>query len=47
LVVYALMGIIKSSMNGTSKLMWLIIIFIVPVIGSLLYIFWGRNQSFI
>lgn len=47
LVLYALMSILRSSMNRNTKLLWIIIIILVPVLGSLLYIFWGRNQSFL
>jgi cobalamin synthase len=47
LVLYALMSILRSPMNQNTKLLWIIIILIVPVLGSLLYIFWGRNQSFL
>ena len=47
LVIYAFMSIIRSSMNTNTKILWLVIIFVIPVIGSLLYIFWGRNQNFV
>jgi hypothetical protein len=46
LVGYALLDLLnKSSFNQTNKLLWLIIILIAPILGSLLYIFWGRNKS--
>ena len=48
LVVYALMDILRSSrVNQTTKLLWIIIILVAPILGSLLYIFWGRNQDFV
>ena len=47
LFLYALTSILRGPMNQNSKLLWIIIILIAPVLGSLLYIFWGRNQSFL
>lgn len=47
LVLYAIMSILRSGMNQNTKLLWFIIIILIPVVGSLLYIFWGRNQNFL
>jgi hypothetical protein len=48
LIVYALLDIFKNpGFNLNTKLLWVIIIVLIPILGSLLYIFWGRNQSFI
>jgi len=48
LVIYAFLDIIKNpNLNQTAKLLWIIIILIAPILGSLIYIFWGRNQSFL
>jgi divalent metal cation (Fe/Co/Zn/Cd) transporter len=48
LIVYALLDIFKNpNFNLNTKLLWVIIIVLIPILGSLLYIFWGRNQSFI
>ncbi|MBW4890306.1 PLDc N-terminal domain-containing protein [Mucilaginibacter sp. HMF5004] len=48
LIVYALMDIFKNpNFNLNTKLLWVIIIVLIPILGSLLYIFWGRNQSFL
>jgi hypothetical protein len=48
LVVYALVNVLRNSgFNQSTKLLWIIIILIAPILGSLLYIFWGRNQSFL
>ena len=44
LVVYALLDIFKSNMPQNTKLYWIIIILIVPVLGSLIYLLWGRKQ---
>ena len=48
LIVYALLDIFKNpNFNFNTKLLWVIIIVLIPILGSLLYIFWGRNQSFV
>lgn len=48
LIVYALMDIFKNpNFNTNTKLLWVVIIVLIPILGSLLYLFWGRNQSFL
>jgi len=48
LFIYALLDIIKSSrLNQNTKLLWIIIILIAPILGSLIYLVWGRNQNFL
>ena len=48
LFVYALLDILKNpNLNQTTKLLWILIILVAPILGSLIYIFWGRNQSFL
>ena len=48
LVVYALMDIFKnSSFSQSTKLLWFIIILLIPILGSLLYLFWGRTKNFL
>ena len=48
LIVYAVLDILRnSSMNQNTKLIWFVIIIVAPILGSLLYIFWGRNQNFL
>lgn len=44
LAVYCFLDVIKSSMPQNTKLLWILIILIFPFIGSLIYIFWGKNQ---
>jgi len=48
LFLYALLDILKNpNLNQTTKLLWILIILVAPILGSLIYIFWGRNQSFL
>lgn len=44
LVVLALMDLFKSTLPTNTKLLWLIVILIAPVLGSLIYLLVGRNQ---
>lgn len=48
LVVYALLDIMRNTnFNNSTKLLWIIVILIAPILGSLIYIFWGRTQNFL
>jgi hypothetical protein len=44
LIVITLLDLFKSLLPTNTKLLWLIVILIAPVLGSLIYLFWGRNQ---
>lgn len=46
LVVLALMDLFKSTLPTNTKLLWLIVILIAPVLGSVIYLLWGRYQRF-
>ncbi|RXJ79044.1 PLDc N-terminal domain-containing protein [Arcobacter sp. F2176] len=43
--IYALIDILKSEFTGNNKLIWLIIYFILPFVGVLLYFLIGRKQK--
>ena len=45
LLVVTLMDLFKSTAPLNTKLLWLIVILIVPVMGSLVYLLWGRYQK--
>ncbi|MXV14864.1 PLD nuclease N-terminal domain-containing protein [Hufsiella ginkgonis] len=45
LSIYCILDIIKSGMNSTNKLLWIIIILIAPFIGGILYLFVGRKSK--
>jgi len=45
LIVVTLMDLFKSFLPTNTKLLWLIVILIAPVLGSLIYLLWGRNQK--
>jgi len=44
LIVMALMDLFKSTLPTNTKLLWLIVILIAPVLGSLIYLLWGKYQ---
>jgi len=45
LIIIAVMDLLKSSIPMNTKLLWLIVILIAPVVGSLLYLLWGKRQK--
>lgn len=46
LTVYCIIDIISSTFpDQTNKLLWIIIVLLAPLIGSLLYLVWGRHQK--
>ncbi|MBA3031404.1 MAG: hypothetical protein FP816_21675 [Desulfobacteraceae bacterium] len=42
--ICALVSVLRSEFTGYNKLIWLLVVLLVPVIGSLLYFFMGRKQ---
>ena len=40
-----LIDIILNRFSGNDKLIWLLVVLFLPVIGSLLYLFYGMNQK--
>lgn len=48
LIIYCLLDITRSTFQDpTNKIIWAIIVLLAPVIGSLAYLIWGRNQKII
>ena len=45
LIIIALMDLFQSPLRTNTKLLWFIVILIAPVLGSLIYLLWGRNQK--
>jgi cobalamin synthase len=43
LSVYSLINVLRNNnINGGAKILWIVIIIVVPILGSLIYLFW-RN----
>ena len=47
LIVMAVLDLLKSSLPINTKLLWLILILLAPVLGSLVYLLWGRHQKLV
>lgn len=46
LIIYCLIDITRSSFqDSTNKIIWALIVLLAPVIGSLAYLIWGRQQK--
>lgn len=46
LIVVTLVDILKNKViNTNTKLLWIIAIFIAPVLGALIYLLWGKHQK--
>ncbi len=45
LLIITLMDLFKSSFPLNTKLLWLIVILLAPVLGCLAYLFWGKYQK--
>ena len=46
LTIHSLQDIIRSTFQDpTNKIIWVIIVLLAPVFGSLAYLFWGSKQK--
>jgi uncharacterized RDD family membrane protein YckC len=45
LPVIAIIDIIRRYMSGIEKLVWIVIVVIIPILGSILYFLIGRNRK--
>jgi hypothetical protein len=44
LFVITLMDLFNSMLPVNTKLLWLIVILVAPILGCLIYLFWGKRQ---
>ena len=42
--IFGLMDILKHEFTGVNKIIWLVLVFFIPILGSVLYFTIGRNQ---
>lgn len=47
LFIYALVDIIRSEFQGNNKIIWLLVLLLLPPIGTILYLIIGRKQKLI
>jgi len=45
LVIFALVDILKSEFTGSNKLIWVIVVILLPLLGSILYFAIGTKQK--
>jgi hypothetical protein len=44
IVLTSLIDILKNEFNGNNKVVWVLVVLLFPIAGSLLYFIIGRNQ---
>ncbi|HEY3403124.1 MAG TPA: PLD nuclease N-terminal domain-containing protein [Ohtaekwangia sp.] len=42
--IWALIDVIKSNLDGTTKIIWVLVIIVLPLLGSILYLLIGRKK---
>lgn len=42
--VWAIIDIVKSKFPGNNQIVWLLVVILLPALGTLLYVFIGRDQ---
>jgi hypothetical protein len=46
LSLYSLVNILRThAINGGSKVLWMLIIIVIPIVGSLTYLFWRSVKT--
>jgi hypothetical protein len=45
IALVAIIDILRHKFNGNDKLIWVLVVLILPVAGSMLYFFIGRKQK--
>jgi phospholipase D-like protein len=46
LSLYSLINVIRNhNINGGAKILWVVIIIVVPILGSLFYLFWRSVKT--
>jgi hypothetical protein len=45
LTIVALVSCVQSAKPTNTKLLWIIIIIVAPLLGSLLWLLWGKDQA--
>jgi hypothetical protein len=43
--IYSLIDILKNSFEKNDKIVWILVVVLVPLLGSILYIFIGRKRK--
>ena len=43
--IWALIDILKNEFTGDNKIIWMLVVVLVPLVGFILYFFIGRDQK--
>ena len=43
--IYSLIDLLKSSFEKNDKIIWVLVVLLLPILGSILYIFIGRKRK--
>ena len=43
--IYCLIDILRNKFTQNDKIIWVLVVIFIPIIGSLLYLFIGKNQK--
>ncbi len=43
--IIALIDILKSEFTGNNKIVWLLVILLIPIVGPIIYFIVGKNQK--
>lgn len=41
----ALIDILKSNFNGNNKIVWIVVVILLPILGAILYLIVGKSQK--
>jgi hypothetical protein len=45
LTIAALIDVLKHNFSGNDKIVWVIVVILIPIIGAILYFLIGKNQQ--
>ncbi|MCX6646526.1 MAG: PLDc N-terminal domain-containing protein [bacterium] len=45
LMVWAIMDLLGSRRSGSTTIIWILVILVLPLLGAILYLLIGRNRS--
>jgi len=43
LFIYAIISIVKSKSDTEDKLIWLLVVLLIPILGSIIYLLFGKK----
>lgn len=47
LLIYCLIDILKNKFEQNDKIIWILVVILLPILGSILYLFIGKNKKLI